>query len=117
MPLIIGCVLGLRSSFWFLLVAAVIGLATLRAPVNAGISQLFALMTFPGQIQFFAAGISAYYIYLTVARHPSKPPSLRIQAILIFTVLIGLWSLITPRIELVPGFAELERNYLSCMLA
>ncbi len=117
MPLIIGCVLGVRSSFWFLLVAAVIGLATLRAPVSAGISQLFALMTFPGQIQFFAAGISAYYIYLAVARHLSKGPSLRIQAILIVIVLIGLWSLITPRIELVPSFAELERNYLSCMLA
>jgi len=114
MPLIIGCIIGVRSSILFLGAGIVLGYAALNAQVHPGMPHLFSYMTFPGQIQFFAAGTAAYFIYL--AAQKSVANVMPVVIALAIVVAVGAWSIVTPRISSLPVSTELERNYASCIL-
>ncbi|MHC2363015.1 acyltransferase family protein [Rhizobium leguminosarum] len=118
MPTIIGTVYGLRSAFAFLLIAILIGFATLAVPTHSALPSLFILMTFPSQIQFFAAGVCAFFIFLWFLNRERPLPSATLFAVVLIPVLmVCTWSIMTQRLELLPTYTDRERDYISCVVA
>lgn len=117
LPMIIGVVTSLRAAIVFLAFAIVVGSATLTAPTPSALPWYYVLMSFPTQLQFFAAGILAYFVYQLLL-HAPRPQHQRPAVVfpVLATMALCGWLVIAQPLTFLPAYTERETGYIAALI-
>ena len=111
MPVVIGVVRSLRSAIVFLILSMLIGLSTINSPSQFGLPMLFKYITFPCELQFFAAGLGAYFAFREFLKISSMRIAKLSTGLMVVVAAVGAWSLYETSY-----LSDLEYYFLSCLV-
>ena len=103
-PIAIAVVTGLRGATALFIVSIAVSNASLVSTQRDGLPVMFDLITFPGQIQFFSAGILVFFLFKILEAMSPNGIARTIPA-LIMVIVIG--------IVIIAGSPPLERDYIA----